>query len=262
MKKEGDKFDRWIATSLVLHAVLFAFVVFSPSLFPMQRDLNWGSPTGGDGGISVKIVGSISGVALPSPAVVDEQAAANESKGFYKTEDAAKPQPPEESELIPETKAPVKTTTPPKPARPAARETKTPPPESPANAVPYGQGGRPAMAYGAFSNGGASGGIGFGDGSFGDRYGWYVQAITRRISQNWLQSLVDTQIQRAPRVYLNFEIARDGTIGNDEVKQASGIPSLDRSAQRAINASNPLPPLPADYSGQRVTVNFYFDYMK
>jgi protein TonB len=61
---------------------------------------------------------------------------------------------------------------------------------------------------------------------------------------------------------LSFQIARDGTISNVEVKQSSGIPSLDRSAQRAILASNKLNPLPADYRGSSVDVTFYFEYSR
>jgi len=65
-----------------------------------------------------------------------------------------------------------------------------------------------------------------------------------------------------PRVYLSFDIDRSGKISNPELKQPSGIPSLDRSAMRAILASNPLPPLPADYRGGSVNVSFYFEYAR
>jgi TonB family protein len=118
------------------------------------------------------------------------------------------------------------------------------------------------MAYGQFSTGAGEAGIGFGDAAFGDRYATYVNAITRAISNNWLKSMVDTRVQRAPRVYLTFVIGRDGTVSSVEVQQSSGIPSLDRSAQRAVLASNPLPPLPADYRGGNVNVTFYFEYSR
>ena len=263
MTFEGERFDRWLVASAVLHAAVFTLVILSPNLFP-RFESNWGSANGGAGGINVKIVGGVSGVPLPTPVVVQENAPANESPGFYKNEEAPPPPPPEKAELIPETKAPVKTTPAPKPSRPTPPAAKSPPtPEPPpSNAIPYGQGGRPALAYGQFSTGAGQAGIGFGDSTFGDRYGWYVDAITRAISQNWLKSLVDTRVQRAPRVYVSFDIARDGRISNLEVKQSSGIPSLDRSAQRAVLASNPLPALPPDYRGSNVNVNFYFEYSR
>jgi periplasmic protein TonB len=257
-----ERLDRWLIASVFFHAALFTLAIFSPSLFPSFGS-NWGSPTGGAGGINVKIVGSVSGVPLPTPEVVEEKAAANESPGFYKTEEAPPPPPPDKAELIPETKAPVKTTPPPKPPKPAASSKKTTAPAPPpSNAIPYGQGGRPALAYGQFSTGAGAAGIGFGDSTFGDRYGWYVDAITRAISQNWLKSLIDTRMAKAPRVYLSFDIARNGKVGNVAVAQSSGIPSLDRSAQRAVLASDPLPSLPPDYRGGSINVNFYFEYSR
>jgi TonB family protein len=46
------------------------------------------------------------------------------------------------------------------------------------------------------------------------------------------------------------------------VTQSSGIPEVDRSALRAVLASNPLGPLPPDYAGGKVTVEFYFDFRR
>src|SRR6266705_1340096 len=168
MKADSERFDRWLYTSLLLHGALFMVVIFSPTLFPMRGDANWGSATGATGGINVKIVGKISGVPLPSPAVVREGAAANESPGFYKSEEAPPPPPPDKAELIPETKAPVKATPPPKPPKPAPAPKSTTAPEPPqTNAIPYGQGGRPALAYGQSSTG-AGAAVRFGDATFGD----------------------------------------------------------------------------------------------
>jgi protein TonB len=262
MTSEGDRLDRGLLASVFLHGALFMLVILSPKMFPNLGPV-WGSPTGGSGGISVRVVGTVSGVALPAPAVVDDKAAANESRGFYKTEEAPQPAPDQTAVPIPETKAPAKR----KPefkTRPAPPEPKStvPAEAAPSNAVPYGQGGRPALTYGQFSTGVGEAGIGFGDAAFGDRYSTYVNAITRAISNNWLKSMVDSRIQRAPRVYVMFDIERDGTISNLSIQQSSGIPSLDRSAERAVRASNPLPPLPADYRGGKVNVIFYFEYSR
>ena len=87
-----------------------------------------------------------------------------------------------------------------------------------------------------------------------------MAAVRNRISNNWLLSVISPNILSAPRVYLNFDILRDGTITNVRVTESSGIPEVDRSALRAVLASNPLGPLPADYAGNKVTVEFYFDF--
>lgn len=262
MTFEDERFDRWLIASMALHIALFTLVIVSPKLFP-HLGTSWGSATGGAGGISVKIVGNVSGVPLKTPDVVQENAPANDSPGLYKSEPAKPPAPDKTAEPVPQPKAPIKTTPTPKP-KPAAPASKTPEPETPSNAVPYGQGGRPALAYGQVSTGAGQIGYGFGDASFGDRYGWYVTAITRTISNNWLKSLVDQSVQKAPRVYVSFNIARDGSVncGDVHVQQSSGVPSLDRSALRAVCASNPLPALPGDYRGGSVSVNFYFEYSR
>lgn len=267
MTAPGERLDRFLVASVFLHGALFTLVLLSPRLFP-SLGANWGSENaGGDAGISVKIVASApGGIALPAPPVVNETAPANESKGLYKTpEPAPAPPPPNKPAVeIPDRNANEKKAAPPKPAPPApAPATKTPPaPDPPPNAVPYGEGGRPALPYGQFSTGAGQAGISFAEAAFGERYGAYVTQITRVISGNWLKSMVDSRIQKAPRVYLNFKIAKNGQISAVEVQQSSGIPSLDRSAQRAVLASNPLPPLPADFRGSEVSVNFYFEFTR
>lgn len=128
------------------------------------------------------------------------------------------------------------------------------------NAVPFGQGGRPSMTTGQFTNAAGQGDISFGNGNFGERYGWYVNAVRTRISSNWLLSTISPNILTAPRIYMAFDIMRDGSIVNVQITQSSGIPEVDRSALRAVLASNPLGPLPPDYPGGKVTVDFYFDF--
>src|SRR5688572_25487823 len=145
MNSEGEKLNGYVVASTVFHVAIFAVVVFSPSLFPTNGDSNWGTTTAGAGGINARIVETVSGIPLPAPPVVRENVAANESPGLNKSEPAPPPPPVEDAIPVPSPKAPVKTTPPPKPAKtpPAASKTKAPEPETPTNAVPYGQGGRP-----------------------------------------------------------------------------------------------------------------------
>jgi protein TonB len=261
-----EKLNGPIAMSILLHGGLFVFLIVGPVVFPFQGSENWGmSGTEGDVGMKVKMVGSV-GIALPTPEVTKEDVPANDSKGFYKSEPATPPPPPEKAEPIPDMSAKTKVTkAPPKPAPPAPptkAKKAEPDPTTPENAVPYGAGGKPALGMGQFSTQGGEMGVGFGDGAFGDKYSWYVQAMVRKISQNWLKGLVDSRVTRAPKVFMAFDIQRDGVITNIEMKQSSGIPTLDRSAQRALMATNRLDPLPKDYLGSTVKVTFYFEYVK
>src|SRR6476619_6659668 len=99
-----ERINAGLVFSLLLHGTLLTLVLLSPRLFP-SLGTNWGSPTGGTGGISVKMTGSISGVPLPSPPVVQESAPANDSPGLYKSEEAAPAPPDKTAEPIPEPKA-------------------------------------------------------------------------------------------------------------------------------------------------------------
>ena len=103
-----------------------------------------------------------------------------------------------------------------------------------------------------------NGGIGFGSGIYGERYGWYVRQVKDIVSANWQKNMVDPNVPSAPKVFIQFEILRDGTPANEFVKQSSGVPSLDRSGIRAIGLRIPSP----SRRGGRVTVEFFFEYTR
>ena len=107
--------------------------------------------------------------------------------------------------------------------------------------------------YGMFSAAGAKGGFGFNGsgGDFGTRFAWYVEAVQRKVSENWLKYEVDPSIKEANRVYMTFEIGRDGHPAHVAVEQSSGIPSLDISAFRALQRIDTFGPLPPEYSGSK-----------
>jgi TonB family protein len=89
-----------------------------------------------------------------------------------------------------------------------------------------------------------------------------VDGVRARVSSNWLQSTVDPSVRWAPRVVFTFEILRDGSIVNAQMMQSSGNASVDNSALRAILGSSPLAPLPSEYSGSNVSVQFWFDFRR
>ena len=89
-----------------------------------------------------------------------------------------------------------------------------------------------------------------------------MQIIQEKVSENWLKYEVDPGITTAQRVYVTFDIARDGHPYNVQVEQSSGVPSLDQSAVRAVQRIDTFGPLPQDYSGNKVSVEFWFDYSK
>jgi protein TonB len=257
MAKAGnaeESLTRPLAFSIGLHALLASTVLFS--IFFVRRGESWGGS--GGGAISVGLTPSVPGVPLPRPEAVTTSRVVDETKGLYKS-DPVKPE-------IPTDAVPLKPFEKNKPPRYVTKPSRLleDPAKPPPNAVPYGTGGAPAVPYSSFTMGaGMQGGLGFsgqGGGEFGARFPWYVQAVQRRISSNWLQSTVDPSVRWAPRIEINFEVSRDGTVGAIQVVKSSGNSSVDTSAVRAIRDSSPLDRLPPGYTGTYVNVDFWFDF--
>jgi periplasmic protein TonB len=241
--------------SLIFHCVLGALFVVS-AMYSHAGE-NWGGP---GGSVTVGLVGHVPAIPLPTPDVESPNRVVDNSKGLFKAEPKPAPTPPPDAVPIPkfDRDKPPKYIT--KPSK--VLENPTPPPP---NAVPYGGGGAPTVPTTSFALGAGTtqGGLSFSGtagGDFGSRFSWYVEAVQRRISGNWLQSTVDPNISAAPRVIVTFDILRNGTITNIQTERSSNNYSVDASAIRAIQASSPVNPLPGEYSGNKVGVEFWFDF--
>ena len=253
----GERLRGKLLASMILHGTLFAFVL-TYSKLGLRFGGGGGADWGQGGAMRVNAVSSLPGVPLPAPELTTARTVAVENPGLHKSEPEPKP-----VEKAPATEIPKfqNATKPEKLERVNKRIQKEEYPE-PENAVPFGLGGKPSMSYTPVSIAAGSGGLGFGEGGFGERYSWYVAALRNRISSNWLLSTISPNILSAPRVYITFDVQRDGSSSNAQITQASNVPEVDRSALRAVLASNPLGPLPADYSGGKVSVQFYFDFQR
>lgn len=242
-----------LVASLVMHTLIFVFAVVW-TMIGFRSGPRWGSTIDVGGATHVKAVAALPGVPLPTPAVTTPNTLVTESQGLHQPQPHTPPPPEPKAEEIQKFKDSVK---PQKPIRINKRIQKQAQVEAP-NAIPTGAGGRPAMNYGY--NVAASGNqFTFGDQAFGFRYGWYVEAVKTRISSNWLSSMLNPSATRGQRVYVQFDIMRDGTIAHVKLSSSSGDPEADRSAIRAVEASNPLAPLPPDYRGSSISVNVSFD---
>jgi protein TonB len=251
---EHSQLSRPLAWSAGLHVAFAAFVVIYTMFFQGLRGEGWGGGGGGDA-MGATLVTS---VPLPASPVQTTNVLANESKGLSKSEPKVQEQEPE-GVPIPDKNTKIK----PKPITSATKRKAQPEPEE-SNQVPYGEGGAVSGPYSMFNAGGAKGGFGFagGGGDFGNRFSWYVKVVQQKVSENWLKYEVDPRISEANRVYITFDIARDGSPKNVQIEQSSGNPSLDISATRAIQRIDTFGPLPPDYSGNKVSVEFWFDYKR
>jgi protein TonB len=252
---EHDNWVRNLAWSVGLHIAVAGSIILYAVVWHGSGGSNWGAGGGGDA-MGVTLVSS---VPLPASAIQTQNVLANESKGLTeslpKTEEKAP-----EAIPIPDKNAKIK----PKPRSSAQQKPKPQPEEEASNVVPFGEGGPVSGPYGTFNAAAAKGGFGFtgGGGDFGSRYAWYVRVVRDKVSENWLKYEVDPRITEAQRVYVTFDIKRDGHPTNVQVEQSSGVPSLDQSAVRALQRIDTFGPLPPDYSESKVSVEFWFDYKR
>ncbi|MGA2416349.1 MAG: TonB family protein [Candidatus Sulfotelmatobacter sp.] len=253
---EHDNWPRALLWSAGFHAGLTALIILYSVFFMGSRGEGWGTGGGGSA-IGVTLVSSVPLPATPAPT---QNVLANESKGITKSEPKV-----QEQEKEPDAVEIQGKNTNMKPKKPPApTKERQPAPEPETNQVAFGEGGPVSGPYGTFDAGGAKGGFGVngGGGDFGTRYGWYVQVIQKKVSENWLKYEVDPRITSAQRVYITFDVARDGHPFNVRVEQSSGVPSLDVSATRALQRIDTFGPLPSDYNGSKISVEYWFDYSR
>lgn len=252
-----DESEQWrgpLAASAVFHALLFSSTVIYGFFFGGEHGENWGGATSGGGAMMATLVSSAA-VPLPAREAPRENIVATENPGLAQSQPREREAPPEDAVEIAE----------PKKAKPQER-TRTIAEEKPRpqkdNLVPFGEGGPVSGPFTVFKTDNSAGGMQFGGGDFGARYAWYVEAVRRKVSANWLKYEVDPNIRSAERTFLTFEILRDGRPANVQISKSSGVPSLDQSAVRALQRIDTFGPLPSDYSGSRVKVEFWFDYKR
>jgi periplasmic protein TonB len=253
---EHERWGRALGRSAILHVSVALAIIVSAWIAHGRRGSSWGAGGGG----SAMGVTLVSNVPLPANPVQTQNVLATESKGVSKSQ----PKPiVEEKQAIPIPEKNAKKRPVP---QPTATQRKPPPQpvEEANNVVPFGEGGPVSGPYAMFNSGAAKGGFGFtgGGGDFGSRYAWYVRVVNQKVSENWLKYEIDPRIQNANRVYVTFDIDRAGRPTHVQVEQSSGVPSLDMSAIRALQRIDTFGPLPGDYSGSKVSVEFWFDYKR
>ena len=253
---EHDRWGRALAWSAGLHVGLTIFLFVYSSVFYGTRGDTWGAGGGGEA-IGATLVSTVPLAVAPAQT---QNVLANESKGLTESQPKIEEKVPDAIEIQGKN-AKIK---PKKKQETASTKQAQPAPEPEDNRVAFGEGGPVSGPYGTFSANGAKGGFGIsgGGGDFGTKYAWYVRVIQQKVSENWMKYEVDSKITAAQRVYITFDIARDGHPGNVQVEQSSGVPSLDISAVRALQRIDTFGPLPPDYSGNKISVEYWFDYKK
>jgi protein TonB len=248
----NDPFGGGLAGSFLLHAAIVALLV--GSAWFLHTGQNWGNSSANTGAIQATIVGT-----LPFPPKV-----APDHENVLATENPspAPAAPAPKTVAIPEPAAipiPVKSAKPTK----LAEKTAPPPPLHPQPTPPQlnkaTTGEAPASTpMSSVQTQAGTVSVAPQDAAFGARFAYYVNQIKQKVASQWYTGMLDPQ---APghRVYITFQVERDGSLSHIQIAQRSGDYTLDQTALSAVQHIDTFGPLPDAYTGTHITVTYYFD---
>ncbi len=84
----------------------------------------------------------------------------------------------------------------------------------------------------------------------------YMNNLEKQIKLNWKPP----RFSESKRVVAFFKIQKDGTLVEPKIYKSSGNQNYDQKALAAIYASSPFKPLPQNFNGSSVDIQFTFDY--
>jgi TonB family protein len=89
----------------------------------------------------------------------------------------------------------------------------------------------------------------------------YLIKVLSAVRRNWFAVIPESaKFGRRGKVLIQFSIDRDGNVPKLVIAMPSGAEALDRAAVAGISASNPFPPLPAEFQGNQIRLQFSFLY--
>lgn len=90
-------------------------------------------------------------------------------------------------------------------------------------------------------------------------FAYYLNLLRYRVQENWNPPYQETGEEKKISSIVGFQVNRDGKITAMEVETPSGKFLFDQAALRAVSAAGPLPPLPDEFSGDKLTVHIEFE---
>ncbi len=97
--------------------------------------------------------------------------------------------------------------------------------------------------------------------TLGVDFGPYLARVVFIVKRNWYSMIPESaRLGEKGRVGIVFEILKDGTVPQLRLVASSGADPLDRAALAGIRASIPFPPLPEEFTGNHLVLQFIFLY--
>jgi TonB family protein len=92
-------------------------------------------------------------------------------------------------------------------------------------------------------------------------FGPYLARVVYAVRRNWYAVIPEAaRLGQKGRVAIVFEIVKDGSVPQLRLVGSSGLEPLDRAALSGIRASIPFPPLPPEFTGEHLVLQFNFLY--
>jgi TonB family protein len=92
-------------------------------------------------------------------------------------------------------------------------------------------------------------------------FGPYLARVVFIVRRNWYSVIPESaRLGEKGRVGVVFEILKDGSVPQLRLVASSGSDPLDRAAVTGVHASAPFPPLPAEFTGNHLVLQFIFLY--
>ena len=89
----------------------------------------------------------------------------------------------------------------------------------------------------------------------------YLLQILATVRRNWFAVMPESASHGLRgRVAVQFAVAKNGTVTKVVFGTQSGADALDRAAVASISMSNPFPPLPSEFRGNVIRLQFTFMY--
>ena len=86
---------------------------------------------------------------------------------------------------------------------------------------------------------------------------YYINLVFSKIRSRWVNPV---RLSTLIEVTVYFRVEANGRIVDAEIENSSGITAFDQSALRAILTSDPLPPLPQEFTGDHIGIHLKFEY--
>ena len=92
-------------------------------------------------------------------------------------------------------------------------------------------------------------------------FGPYLARVVYEVRRNWYAVIPESaRLGQKGRVAIVFEILKDGSVPQLRLVSSSGFEPLDVAAISGIRASIPFPPLPKEFTGNHLVLQFIFLY--